>query len=51
MEAWLFLNHLCLMMGVDVMDSIANIRMTKCISLDDFIQGMRKIKVTKVDGK
>ena len=51
MEAWLFLNHLCMVMAVDVMDSIANMGMTKDISLDDFIQGMRKIKATKVDGK
>lgn len=51
MEAWLFMNHLSMMMGVEVMDSIANLGKTADISLDDFIQGMRKIKAIKVDGK
>ena len=51
MEAWLFLNHLSMTMGTEAMDSIANLGMTQDISLDDFIQGMRKIKATKVDGK
>jgi transposase len=51
MEAWLFLNHLSMTMGLEAMDSIANLGKTQDISLDDFIQGMRKIKATKVDGK
>ncbi len=51
MEAWLFLNQLCMTLAVDVMDSIANMGMTKGISLDDFIQGMCKIQANKVDGK
>lgn len=51
MEAWLFLNHLSMTMGVEAMDSIANLGRTQDISLDDFIQGMRKIKAIKVDGK
>jgi hypothetical protein len=51
MEAWLFLNHLSMTMGVEAMDSIANLGKTQDISLDDFIQGMRKIQAIKVDGK
>lgn len=51
MEAWLFLNHLSMTMGVEAMDSIANLGKTQDISLDDFIQGMRKIKAIKVEGK
>ncbi|MGB4407063.1 MAG: transposase [Sphaerochaeta sp.] len=51
MEAWLFLNHLSMTMGVEAMDLIASLGKTQDISLDDFIQGMRKIKATKVEGK
>ncbi len=49
-EAWLFLNHLSMTMAVEVMESIASIGRTKDISLDDFIQGLRKIKATKIEG-
>jgi transposase len=50
LEAWLFLNHLCMTMGIDAMDSIAKLGLTSDISLDDFIHKMRKIQVSKVDG-
>ncbi len=50
LEAWLFLNHLSMTMAVQAMESITSVGRTKDISLDDFIQGLRKIMATKVDG-
>lgn len=50
LEAWLFLNHLSMTMAVQVLESIASIGRTKNLSLDDFIQGLRKIQAAKVDG-
>ncbi len=51
LEGWLFLNHLSMTMAIEAMDSIAAVGKTHDISLDDLIQGLRKIKATKVDGK
>ncbi len=50
LEGWLFLNHLSMSMAIETMDSIAAIGKTQEISLDDLIQGLRKIKATKIDG-
>jgi IS4 transposase len=50
-EAWLFINHLCMMMSMDAMREISNIDVSKNISLDDLIKTLRKIKVIKIDDK
>ncbi len=50
LEGWLFLNHLSMTMAIEAMDSIASIGKTQEISLDDLIQGLRKIKATRIDG-
>ena len=49
-EAWLFLNHLSGMVGVDAIEHIASIGESKNISLKDLIQTLVKIKATLSDG-
>ena len=49
-EAWLFLNHLSGMIGVDAIEHIASIGESKNISLKDLIQTLVKIKATLSDG-
>ncbi len=50
-EAWLFINHLCMMMSMDAIEEISNIDESKNISLDDLITTLRKIKATKIGDK
>ncbi|MCD4786307.1 MAG: transposase [Candidatus Eremiobacteraeota bacterium] len=47
-EAWLFLNHLCSMMGFDALEAIATAGEEKNISLDDLLQTLRKVKANKI---
>ena len=47
-EAWLFLNHLSSMMGMDCITSIAEIGEDKTISLEDLKQSLGKIMVSKL---
>ena len=51
LEAWLFINHLCMMMSMDAIEEISNIGEDKNISLDDLITTLRKIKATKIEDK
>jgi hypothetical protein len=50
-EAWLFINHLCMMMSMDAIEEISNIEESKNISLNDLITTLRKIKATKIEDK
>ena len=47
-EAWLFLNHLSSMMGMDCITSIAEIGEDKTLSLEDLKQSLGKIMVSKL---
>ena len=49
-EAWLFLNHLGLMMSISTLDEIVTIGRTKDISYKDFVKTLRKIKINRRDG-
>lgn len=49
-EAWLFLNHLGLMMSISTLDEIATIGQTKDISYKDLVQTLRKIKINRING-
>lgn len=49
-EAWLFLNHLGLMMSISAIEEIATIGETKEISYKDLVQTLRKIKVNRING-
>lgn len=51
LEAWLFINHICMMMGMNAIEEISNIGEDKNISLDDLIITLRKIKATKIRDK
>lgn len=51
LEAWLFINHICMMMGMNAIEEISNIGESKNISLEDLIITLRKIKATKVEDK
>lgn len=50
-EAWLFLNHVCAMMTMGCINSIASVDCDKQISLDDVRSSIRKITAFKIDGK
>lgn len=50
-EAWLFLNHLSTIIGVNVIEEIASIGEVKNISYKDLTQTLIKIKAGKIDGK
>ena len=50
-EAWLFLNHLSSMIGVNAIEEIASIGESKNISYKDLAQTLIKIKAGKADGK
>ena len=50
-EAWLFLNHLSSIIGVNAIEEIASIGESKNISYKDLAQTLVKIKAGKVDGK
>ena len=50
-EAWLFINHICMMMSMNSIEEISNIGEDKNISLDDLIIALRKIKATKIGDK
>lgn len=49
-EAWLFLNHLGLLMSISTLDEIATIGRTKDISYKDLVQTLRKIKINRING-
>lgn len=50
-EAWLFLNHLSSIIGVNAIEEIASIGESKNISYKDLAQTLIKIKAGKADGK
>ena len=50
-EAWLFLNHLSTIIGVNAIEEIASIGESKNISYKDLAQTLIKIKAGKMDGK
>lgn len=50
-EAWLFLNHLSTIIGVNAIEEIASIGESKNISYKDLIQTLVKIKAGKIDEK
>lgn len=50
-EAWLFLNHLSTLIGVNTIEEIASIGESKNISYKDLTQTLIKIKAGKIDGK
>lgn len=50
-EAWLFINHLCMMMGMNAIEEISNMGESKNISLDDLTTTLRKIKANKIEDK
>lgn len=49
-EAWLFLNHLGLMMSISTIEEIAAIGKSKDISYKDLVQTLRKIKINRING-
>ena len=49
-EAWLFLNHLGLMITIESIEEIANIGRSKSISFKDLVQSLKKIKANRVNG-
>ncbi len=49
-EAWLFLNHLSTIIGVNAIEEIASIGESKNISYKDLAQTLIKIKAGKMDG-
>ena len=51
LKAWLFINHICMMMSMDAIEEISNIGEDKNISLDDLITTLRKIKAIKIEDK
>ena len=50
-EAWLFLNHLPSMMGMDCITDIAAMNEDKNIPLEDLKQTLGKIRATRVQGE
>ena len=50
-EAWLFLNHLSSIIGVNAIEEIASVEESKNISYKDLMQTLVKIKAGKVDEK
>ena len=50
-EAWLFLNHLSAMIGMDCLNSISMAGCEKDVSLNDVREMLRKITAYKIDGK
>jgi len=50
-EAWLFLNHLSAIIGVNAIEEIASIGESKNISYKDLTQTLLKIKAGKTNGK
>lgn len=50
-EAWLFLNHLSAMIGMDCLNSISMAGCEKEVSLNDVREMLRKITAYKIDGK
>ena len=50
-EAWLFLNHLSSIIGINTIEEIATIGESKNISYKDLTQTLVKIKAGKMDGK
>ncbi len=50
-EAWLFFNHICAMLGMDCINSIAVADCDKQISFNDLRAALRKITAFKMDGK
>lgn len=51
MEAWLFLNHLSLMMEYDALSQIYINGKEKNVSFEDLRQALQKVKAVRVDGK
>lgn len=50
-EAWLFLNHLSSIIGVNAIEEIASIGESRNISYKDLTQTLLKIKAGRIDGK
>ena len=50
-EAWLFLNHLSSILGVNTIEEIASVGESKNISMKDLIQTLIKIKACHIDNK
>ncbi len=50
-EAWLFLNHLSAMIGMDCLNTISLAGCEKEVSLDDVRQALHKITANKIEGK
>ena len=50
-EAWLFLNHLSTLIGVNTIEEIASIGESKNISYKDLTQTLIKFKAGKIDGR
>ena len=50
-EAWLFLNHLSIIIGVKAIEEIASIGESKNITYKDLMHTLIKIKAGKMDGK
>lgn len=51
MEAWLFLNHLSLMMEYDALSQIYLNGKEKDVSFEDLRQALQKVKAVRVDGR
>ncbi len=51
LEGWLFLNHISITMGIDLINKIDKQQKTKDISLRDAITLLKKIKTSKIDNK
>lgn len=51
MEAWLFLNHLSLMMQYDALSQIYFNGKEKDVSFEDLRQELQKVKAVKLDEK
>jgi len=51
LEAWFFINHICMMMGVEAIQVIARAGKAKEYSLKDLVATLRKVKAVKVGKK
>ena len=51
MEAWLFLNHLSLMMEYDAISRIYLNGKEKDVSFEDLRQALQKVKAVRVEGR
>ena len=51
MEAWLFLNHLSLMMEYDALSEIYLSARDRDVSFEDLREALQKVKAVKINGK